>query len=209
MDVFLTLFIPLSLNNLSPNKGANEMYSEKSIIKSGIIVLAFIAVLFLTAIPSLQAQYWTALPPYNLLWPLWSPALSPVDAVTGLATPLVTSLSTATILPAQPALAWNPAQEYPWLFFNTPAIAGGGLTFFDPIWGLNPFPPASLLDAAGLPLPLTLPVGFGALPPTLIDFADNVDIAKLSFLTVYPTATFGISLFDLLTAGAIWGLPPL
>lgn len=187
------------------------MFSEKRIIKSGIIIFAFMAVLFLTAIPSLQAQYWTALPPYNLLWPLWSPALSPVDPITGLATPLITSLSSATILPSQPALAWNPALEFPWLFFNTPAVVGGGVTFFDPFWGLNPFPPASLLDpATGLPLPLTLPVGFGALSPTGIDaFGVFVNQANLSFLATYPTAIFGFSLADLLTPGAIWGLPPL
>ncbi|MEW5802831.1 MAG: hypothetical protein AB1847_12095 [bacterium] len=29
------------------------------------------------------ASQWTALPPYNTLWPLWSPVLSPVDSSHG------------------------------------------------------------------------------------------------------------------------------
>ncbi|MGA1844827.1 MAG: hypothetical protein ACMUIS_09740 [bacterium] len=32
---------------------------------------------------------WTALPPYNVLWPLWSPALSPADAAGYIEPPLV------------------------------------------------------------------------------------------------------------------------
>lgn len=42
---------------------------------------------------SSYAQNWFNLPPYNILWPLWSsdllPDLSPVHPVTGLPTPLV------------------------------------------------------------------------------------------------------------------------
>lgn len=67
------------------------------------------------------AQYWTTLPPYNLLWPLWSPPLSPVDP-----TPLISDLIDNTILPVQPAIIWDP-------ILNT-------------IYGINPWPPSYLLD---------------------------------------------------------------
>ena len=47
---------------------------------------------------------WVALPPYNVMWPLWSPALSPISPITGLTTPLLTSLTRNTVLPVQPGL---------------------------------------------------------------------------------------------------------
>ncbi|MGA1794213.1 MAG: hypothetical protein ACMUIL_00015 [bacterium] len=180
------------------------MFSEKSIIKSGIIVFAFMAVLFLTAIPSLQAQYWTALPPYNLLWPLWSPVLSPVDATTGLATPLITSLSSATVLPIQPALVRHYWLDYPWLIYNTPVAAGGGLSVYDALWGFNPFPPPGLLGPLGTPLPAPLPLGFGALEITDPDeFSFLVNAGNLAYLAAFPTT--GVPLTSLLTAADIWG----
>jgi len=179
------------------------MLLGKKTLHWGVIALVILAAIVLIGTPLAQAQYWQALPPYNLLWPLWSPALSPVDPLTGLATPLVATLSNATILPTQPALAWDPAQKFPWLLYNIPALLGGGLTYFDPFYGLNPFPAPYLLDPVGLPLPITLPLGFGALPPTdITDFAPYVSLGNLYYNTVYPN-----TLSSLLTAAQIWGLP--
>ena len=163
----------------------------------------FLAFVFIVT-PFAQAQYWEALPPYNLLWPLWSPTLSPIPA-TGMPipVPLLTALDNTTVLPVQPVLAWDPAQQYPWLLYNTPASFGGGLTYFDAFYGLNPFPAPYLLDAAGLPAPVALPVGFSGLAPTeLNDFAPYVSIGNLLFVNRYP-----IDITTLLTAANLWGLP--
>ena len=184
------------------------MFVDKRKIKWIIIGLAVLAAIVLIGAPSIQAQYWSAIPPYNLLWPLWSPALSPVDTLTGLATRLITELTGNTVLPVQPALAWDPAQQFPWLLYNIPSVLGGGITFFDPYYGLNPWPPSSLNDPlTGLPSPITLPLDFGLLPPTeLSDFGPFVSQANLFFAIQYPVAQFGIPLSSLLTPAAIWGL---
>ena len=60
------------------------------------VIFVFLILLYLGLSSVAQAQYWAALPPYNTLWPLWSPALSPVDSGTGLAVPIVDSLSPDT-----------------------------------------------------------------------------------------------------------------
>lgn len=175
---------------------------KKAIKLATFSLVTFIAIIFIGT-PLVQAQYWEALPPYNLLWPLWSPVLSPVPA-TGMPipVPLITSLDNTTILPVQPVLAWDPAQQYPWLLYNTPASFGGGLIYFDAFYGLNPFPPPYLLDAAGLPAPVALPVGFSGLSPTeLNDFAPYVSIGNLLFANRYP-----VDITTLLTAANIWGL---
>lgn len=184
------------------------MFGKINILKWGVMTLVILMAVVLISAPSARAQYWSALPPYNLLWPLWSPALSPVDAVTGLATPLISQLTAGTSLPVQPGLVWNPARQFPWLLYNIPGILGGGITYFDPYFGLNPWPPSNLLDSlTGLPAPLTLPVDFGLLPPTdLATFGPFVGQGNLSFLATYPTANFGIPLASLLTAAQIWGL---
>jgi len=185
------------------------MFGEIKILKWGVMALVILMAAVLIGAPSAMAQYWSALPPYNLLWPLWSPALSPVDAVTGLATPLISQLTGSTRLPVQPGLAWDPARQFPWLLYNVPPILGGGLSFFDPYYGLNAWPPSSLIDSlTGLPAPLALPLGFGLLPPTDISaFGPFVNQGNLSFIATYPTANFGIPLAGLLTAAQIWGLP--
>ena len=54
-----------------------------------------ISMIFVVLVCSVSyAQTWTNLPPYNILWPLWSPALSPVIAVTSLPTPLLNKIGT-------------------------------------------------------------------------------------------------------------------
>lgn len=129
-----------------------------------------------------NAQLWQALPPYNILWPLWSPALSPPDPVTGEPTPLITELKKNTLLPVQPALVWNPDLPYYYLIYNyinpyyptaAPivkywdlaeyAVIGtyGGYIFQD-------WPPPNLLQIiepyintfVTVPNPITLPVGY-------------------------------------------------
>jgi hypothetical protein len=96
------------------------------------------------------------------------------------------------------------------MLYNIPQPLGGGMTFFDQLYGLNPWPPSYLLDpVTGLPNPIALPTGFGALSPTPLDpFADFVTIANLYFLAQYPPGLFATAISNLTTA-EIWGLPPL
>jgi hypothetical protein len=129
-------------------------------------------------------DYWTALPPYNTLWPLWSPALSPVDATTGLPVPVVTSLEPSTVLPVQPGLTWNPNLNYPWLLYNTPV----GLSYFDPFYGINFWPPPSLVNDTGAAAPILLPDLFSTLPPTDPSWLQqNVLFGNSYFLQAYPS----------------------
>ncbi|MGA1796741.1 MAG: hypothetical protein ACMUIL_12870 [bacterium] len=129
-------------------------------------------------------QYWTALPPYNTLWPLWSPILSPLDPATGLNTPIVGSLTSATELPLQPGLTWNPALPYPWLLYNSPV----GMLYYDAMFGLNAWPPSSLINLmTGAPSPLLLPTGYGGLPPTDTAWILNtIPGANSLYTTSYP-----------------------
>ncbi|MGA1796239.1 MAG: hypothetical protein ACMUIL_10305 [bacterium] len=185
------------------------MFGRKRFLQGVVLSFAILALIGLMVVPSVQAQYWTALPPYNVLWPLWSSVLSPVNSVTGLPTPLVSQLTQNTVLPVQPVLAWDPSQSLPWALYNTPPILGGGLTYFSPFYGLNPWPPSYLLDSGtGLPAPLGLPVGYGALPPTDVTAGiDVITLGNIQFLLEYPTNLFGIPQSSLLTIADIWGLP--
>jgi hypothetical protein len=188
------------------------MYKEKkSFIISTLLLFTFILMMAVgTIIPTAaQAQYWAAMPPYNVMWPLWSPALSPVDPA-GIPIPLVTSLTRNTILPVQPALAWDPCQPnvegFPWFIYNTPAAFGGGLTYWDVYYGLNPWPPSYMLDpVTSAPAPITLPLGFSAIGPTGIgEMAWFAPLANAIFSLQY-----GVPLSNLLTTADIWGYPPL
>ena len=166
------------------------------------VIFVFLILLYLGLSSVAQAQYWAALPPYNTLWPLWSPALSPVDSGTGLAVPIVDSLSPDTILPVQPGLAWDPSWTYPWLLYNTPS----GLGYFDQIYGFNAWPPQHLVNAAtGAAIPIFLKGPWANLPPTLIDWGQQyLPLANLTYALLYQidSAAFGA----LLTPSAIWGL---
>ena len=86
-----------------------------------ILIMTLLIVLYLCYAGSVQSQYWTIMPPYNVLWPLWSPGLSPIDPITGLTTPLVSSLTSNTVLPVQPGLVWDPCQPVPFLLYNIPS----------------------------------------------------------------------------------------
>jgi hypothetical protein len=187
------------------------MHLEKKIMKWGVLSIIVILAIAVSYVPAARAQNWSVMPPYNLLWPLWSPILSPLNALTGLPTPLISSLTKNTLLPVQPALAWDPSRLYPWLFYNVPSILGGGLNYFDPYYGMNTWPPASYLDSlTGLPVGLTPPLGYSLLAPTDISaFGPFVNTANLSYLALYPTTQFGTPFTSLLTAAQIWGLPAI
>ena len=156
-----------------------------------------------------EAQYWSLMPPYNVLWPLWSPILSPINPVTGLATPLVSELTASTMLPVQPCLAWDPCQPLPWMLYNTPPLFGGGLVFFDEIYGLHPWPPPYLQDPiTGAPAPITF-LGTWSL-------IDATDVGHIEYLIPLANATFaltygirGAPFLNLLTPAQIFDLPPI
>ncbi|MBN2373576.1 hypothetical protein JXL19_07310 [bacterium] len=173
-----------------------------------IIVLTATGSLILPTSPS--ALYWASLPPYNVLWPLWSDVLSPVNPVSGIATPLVSALTRNTILPVQPCLAWDPCQPggsgLPWLLYNTPAALGSGLLFYDPFYGMNAWPPSYMLDpVTSAPSPIALPLGWSLLLPT--DFKDLAWYVPLG--NAYYANRFGLPFTGLLTSVDIWGLTPL
>ena len=181
-----------------------------------ILLLAFLIIAGFLFNPTAMAQDWAALPPYNIMWPLWSPTLSPPDPLTGVPTPLITELSSSTILPVQPVLAMNPygiaspmGDVFPYLFYNSP----GGVLFFDLFYGLNPWPPPDFLDpVTGSPIPLTLPIGFTfyAVPTwrLSVEYQYFVDLANLSYLIASGNA-LGVSPASLLTYSDIWGLPAI
>ena len=183
--------------------------------KNSILLLCFLIIAGLLIGQMAMAQTWYAMPPYNIMWPLWSPTLSPPDPVTGVPTPLITELSSSTILPVQPVLGMNPygiaspmGDIFPYLFYNSP----GGVLFFDLFYGLNPWPPPSFIDSAGAPIPLTLPAGFTfyAVPTwrLSVEYQYFVDLANLNYLIGAGNA-LGVSPSSLLTYADIWGLPAI
>ena len=123
----------------------------------GTIIISIFSAIVLMYPIAIQAQYWQALPPYNLLWPLWSPVLSPSDPITGIPTPIISSLTSDTFLPIQPVLLWDPAiRGFPYILYNIPQPLGDGMVFFDQYFGLNPWPPSYLLNPfTDLPSPTT------------------------------------------------------
>ncbi|MGA1868421.1 MAG: hypothetical protein ACMUJM_07720 [bacterium] len=185
------------------------MYRDKKIFLLLFPMLIIVSVIAITPFSSVHAQaYWTALPPYNLLWPLWSPVLSPPDPATGVPTPIVTDLTPATVLPVEPVLAWDPVKPVTWALFNIPPMAGGGLLYFNMYYGFGDFPPSYLVDpATGSPLPITLPPDYTFLPPlgTRAELP-NILGANLFYLALYPPFLFGTDPASLLTVSDIWGL---
>jgi hypothetical protein len=167
-----------------------------------MIGVVFFAICSFLITPVIHSQNWAILPPYNLLWPLWSPVLSPPDPVTGAPTPLVSSITNATVLPVMPALYWDPAREYPFALYNIPAALGGGLTAFEPYYGLNPWPPSWLVDpTTGAPAPITLFPGAAFLPA--LGILDDYTWGNILYSLQYPS----VPISSLLTPAQIWGLP--
>lgn len=166
----------------------------KKILIRSIIIFTLI---FFLGIPLSQAQiYWWPLPPYNTLWPLWSPALSPPNAA-GITVPIVNSLTPETVLPVQPGLTWDPDLKYPWLLYNTPS----GLAFYDPFFGIDLWPP-DYLSVLGVPLPITLSGNWSILAPTSTAWLSAVvPVANNAYYTAYPQFA------PLATPAAILGIP--
>ena len=177
---------------------------QKRFIKTIILLSVLLVVLGLMGNRLAVAQTWTALPPYNFLWPLWSPALSPLDPVSGVATPLVGNLNPTTALPLQPGLAWNPAISYPYFLYNSPV----GTQYYDIIYGLNPWPPSYSIDpVTGGPLPLSLPVGYNLLPATdPLWIQTNLPVSNLAYLAEYPN--LALSAYNLTLPPNLTGLDP-
>lgn len=178
-----------------------------------LLIMALAILLGIMVFSYAQADYWIALPPYNVLWPLWSPALSPQDPITGLPAPLVNVLTGHTILPVQPAMVWDPATPevnnapYPWLLYNMPIQFGGGLLMWDQFYGMRPFPPEYMTDPlTGAPLPITLPLSYWLLGP--IDF-DEIWAYNYWLGNATYSNTYNVPLSELLTPQAFWGLPAL
>ena len=175
-----------------------------------ILLLYFFLISFILIFPqNAEPQYWAAMPPYNVLWPLFSPVLSPIDPVTGLPTPLVTSLTNQTVLPVQPALVFDPCQPnvegMGFLVYNTPPAFGSGLTYWDPYYGLNAWPPSYMLDpVTGAPLPIALPLGW-----SVYDAGSLLELKHFEWFVPLGNAAFslafGVPYSSLLTTGDIWG----
>jgi len=166
----------------------SEMVTKRIPSYTFLVLIGLVALFFVYS-PIAQAQNWMAMPPYNTLWPLWSPALSPIDPSSGLPVPIVTSLTPTTVLPVQPGLTWNPALADPWLLYNTPL----GMAYYDPIGGVNLWPPVGFLTGAGTPKPIKLPTGYATLPPTSSSWlTTNVPLgnsALIAYLgTIKPSA---------------------
>ena len=149
------------------------------------IYLALIVSLSLLRVSYVQAQIdWWPLPPYNTLWPLWSPTLSPPNAL-GVPQPIVSSLTPDTVLPVQPGLTWDPRLKYPWLLYNTPS----GMVYYDPIFGIDLWPPDYFLGPLGNPIPIDLSLikGWSVLAPTSTAWLTaNVPVANAAYYTSYP-----------------------
>ncbi|MGA1867941.1 MAG: hypothetical protein ACMUJM_05265 [bacterium] len=170
-----------------------------------ILVLTFMMAFCLLFIGGAAAQYWTIMPPYNVLWPLWSPGLSPISPVTGLTTPLVSSLTRDTVLPVQPGLVWDPCQPVPFLLYNTPPTVGSGLLYYHEAYGINPWPPDYMLDPiTGAPAPIPLPLA----PTLLAPYASGEWEYYVPIANIYYALTFGLSgaeFLNLLQPFDIWG----
>jgi len=186
---------------------------KKSFMIINILLFTFILVAVVGFIipTSAQAQggvltpYWAAIPPYNIMWPLWSPGLSPLDPITGYTTPLVTSLTRDTVLPVQPGLVWDPYQSVPYLLYNTPPTFGSGLLYYHEAYGLNPWPPSYMLDPiSGTPSPITLPLGWSLSAPIASgEFEYYVPMANIYYALNYGLS--GPEFLNLLQPYDIWG----
>ncbi|MGA1790216.1 MAG: hypothetical protein ACMUIM_01920 [bacterium] len=194
------------------------MFDKKYLIS----IIVFSVMMVLIVAPAVRAQWalgltlaqretWIAMPPYNIMWPLWSPTLSPPDPVTGLPTPLISELARNTILPVQPVMGYCPTSyewamgvPIPWLFYNGPT----GVVFFDALYGLNPWPPPGFIDPiTGAPIPITLPANYTiAALPDLKESQFLIETANLSYLLGYGI-NLGVSSGSLLNFAELWGIP--
>lgn len=170
------------------------------------LILGLVAVFFICS--SVSAQYWQAMPPYNLLWPLWVTDLNYFNFFTGQKTPIVTSVNSATRLinpttqsPVMPAWVWNPSINRPWFLFNAPPSLGSALYFYDELFGFNAFP-----SLPGYSIPL--PPGYETLVPNAPNFNFSATLANLNYLMAFLSAPDVLAYTSLLTPSQLWGVPP-
>lgn len=183
------------------------MLRKKYLFMILIIIMAWVFIMTSTV----GAQEWALMPPYNLLWPLWSPAYSPPDPVTGLPTPLLNEVTRSTILPVQPAYLFNPngfefpmGYIQPWLLYNSP----GGVVYYDVFFGLNPFPPPELLDpVTGAPAPIALPLNWSSLAIPPLSLALYLFELSNSYYMLGYGNDLGVDPFSLLTFYDVYGTP--
>lgn len=203
--------------HVSRNKKVINFHGDEKTMKTKyityiVILCGFFTVLALPLVPeTCSAQLWQSLPPYNVLWPLWSPVLSPPDPLTGLPKPLVSEITKSTFLPVQPALVWDPRLPFFHLLYNYVPVGGGlnELIYFDPSQGIvNPaysfrvWPPSSYLQLATTaitPAPIPLPANYASLisfdPAQWLNImVPVVNQAYQSLYGIYP---------NLLTAGEL------
>ena len=177
---------------------------QKNRLKIMLLGLVLLLGMFFISSTVVQAQYWQALPPYNTLWPLWSPPLSPINPLSGLPTPIVSNLRPSTVLPVQPGLTWDPNLDYPWLLYNTPI----GMAYYDPLYGVNSWPPRYLLDPIlGGPLPIDLALinGWTDLSPTSTEWIlGTLPVANNAFINSYPAYAVA---YETLLGGSLANLP--
>ena len=181
-------------------------------IKLFIVLIVFLTVGFMIT-STVSAQYWQVMPPYNLLWPLWSDVLSP--NISGIPTPIVSSLTSSTQLPVMPAFVWdigpNNIYDNPYFLYNAPPSLGGGLMTWEPLTGFNTFPPSNYLLTGGDIYVNSLPIGYEYLIPG--DGFNNFDwltiLANNAYISYFASAADRLNYFDLLPGDQLWGTPPL
>ena len=150
-----------------------------------------------------SAQYWQAIPPYNLLWPLWPQSLNYTSPWTGNSTPLVSWLDSNTLLPVQPAWVWNYNLDYPWFLFNAPTSLGGNLYYWDMWSGFHPFPQAGTVNAS-----ISLPWFYQYSSPSFSNFSLSATLANISYALSFLGYTGATPYTSLLSPLQLWGNPP-
>ena len=183
----------------------NTMYRTKKLLFM-VLILGLAVAFFMNS--SASAQYWQNMPPYNVLWPLWTEALSPIDPITGVPTPLVSTLTSTTQLPVMPAFVWDIEQTTPWFLYNAPAILGGSLYYFDILTGFNTFPPPDHLLAGGGIFANPLPLGYEFLVPDFEHFDLFGLVANNAYISAFGPYLDPLAYFNLLTPETLWGTPP-
>ena len=182
------------------------MNQRKQMWKSILMGVVIAVCIGLVYSPLAHSQYWVNLPPYNTLWPLWSPVLSPANPLTGIPTPLVSSLTQNTVLPFQPGLTLDPREDYPYLLYNTLL----GMAYFDPLYGVNLWPPKNLVDPIfGTPLPINLltgaMAGWSTLAPTSTTWlTTNVPIGNNAYYNSY--AAYAVA-YEAIQGGTLGSYP--
>lgn len=139
---------------------------EKHLLFIHIMSLILFISFTLFCTPGAAQDLWAPLPPYNVLWPLWSPVLSPPDA-SGVPTPLVTTLTSYTVLPVEPAIVWDPALPYFYILYDAPWSSGN--FYYNIATGeFITWPPGYLTTTnpvtnAATPAPISLPPNYATL----------------------------------------------